>query len=130
MVDRGLPLCVGSEAELERLAEALDATQESRGGLILLTGDARSGRRASVELDLPGAELSRAVGLGGRDRPAASNAERARVSVTRAIRSASEAIEDHHEELGSHLTASVEPGHAPAAGDEVAWRVERSIQAS
>jgi tetratricopeptide (TPR) repeat protein len=96
--------------------------------------DPERAERASAELDLLGAELSRAVGLGGRDRRAASNAERARVSVTRAIRSAIEAIEDHHEELGSHLAASVRTGthcrYAPAAGDEVAWRIERSSQAS
>jgi hypothetical protein len=96
--------------------------------------DPERAERASAELDLLGAELSRAVGLGGRNRRAASNAERARVSVTRAIRSAIEAIEDHHQELGSHLTASVRTGthcrYAPAAGDEVAWRVERSSQAS
>jgi predicted ATPase len=44
MVDRGLPLCVGREAELERLEEALAAAAESRGGLMLLTGDAGIGK--------------------------------------------------------------------------------------
>jgi hypothetical protein len=34
------------------------------------------------------AELARAVGLGGRDRRAASHAERARLNATRAIRAA------------------------------------------
>jgi tetratricopeptide (TPR) repeat protein len=89
--------------------------------------DPERAERAGAELESLTAELSRAVGLGGRDRRAASNAERARVSVTRAIRSAIEAIAEQHGGLGRHLTASVRTGthcrYAPVAGDEVAWRV-------
>jgi tetratricopeptide (TPR) repeat protein len=92
--------------------------------------DAERERRASAELEFVTAELSRAVGLGGRSRRAASNAERARVSVTRAIRSAIAAIAEQDAELGRHLEDSVRTGthcrYAPAAGDEVAWRVSRS----
>ena len=88
--------------------------------------DPERAERASGELDFLTGELSRAVGLGGRDRRAASSAERARVSVTRAIRSAIEAIEEQHPELGGHLSASVRTGaycrYAPAAGQEVSWR--------
>jgi predicted ATPase len=47
MVDRGLPLCVGRETELERLEEALATTAESRSGLMLLTGDAGCVERSS-----------------------------------------------------------------------------------
>ena len=43
---------------------------------------------ARAERDFLVAELTRAVGLGGRDRRAASHAERARLNVTRAIRAA------------------------------------------
>jgi tetratricopeptide (TPR) repeat protein len=85
--------------------------------------------RASAELEFVSSELSRAVGLGGRDRRAASAAERARVSVTRAIRSAIASVEAEHAELGAHLAAAVRTGthcrYAPEAGAEVAWRVER-----
>jgi hypothetical protein len=68
------------------------------------------------------------VGLGGRDRRAASDLERARVSVTRTLRSAIASVREQHPELGAHLAASVRTGtycrYAPAACDEVAWRVE------
>ena len=42
-------------------------------------------------------EMARAVGLGGRDRRAGSAAERARLNVTRAIKSALQKISEHNE---------------------------------
>jgi hypothetical protein len=50
------------------------------------------------------------VGLGGRDRRAASSAERARVNVTRAIRAALGRIAEHSPALGRHLEATVRTG--------------------
>ena len=44
--------------------------------------------QAREEMNFLVRELARAVGLGGRDRRAASHAERARLNVTRAIRAA------------------------------------------
>ena len=44
------------------------------------------GERAHVEMDALLRELRRAVGLGGRDRPTGSDAERARVNVVRSLR--------------------------------------------
>ncbi len=55
-------------------------------------------------------ELSRAVGLGGRTRRFADEAERARVNVTRAIRSAIRKIETQAPELGAHLDRCVTTG--------------------
>jgi tetratricopeptide (TPR) repeat protein len=55
-------------------------------------------------------ELSRAVGLGGRDRRSASAAERARASVTRAIRQAIARIAEHHPALGTHLDHTIRTG--------------------
>lgn len=55
-------------------------------------------------------ELSRAVGLGGRARHAASTTERARSSVTRTIRYAIVRIADHHPRLGEHLRQAVATG--------------------
>jgi hypothetical protein len=49
---------------------------------------------AAAERDFLVDELARAVGLGGRDRRAASHAERARLNVTRAIRAASPDLYD------------------------------------
>jgi pimeloyl-ACP methyl ester carboxylesterase len=66
--------------------------------------------RAEGELDALTRELARAVGLGGRDRRAASDSERARMSVTKAVRSAVRRLEDQHPELGRHLSLAVHTG--------------------
>jgi pimeloyl-ACP methyl ester carboxylesterase len=62
------------------------------------------------EIETLGRELSRAVGLGGRDRRAASASERARVNVTRAIKVALERIAEHNAGLASLLTSSIRTG--------------------
>ena len=56
------------------------------------------------------ARLARAVGLGGRDRPTASAAERARQSVGRAVRKAVRQIAAALPELGAHLERTVSTG--------------------
>jgi tetratricopeptide (TPR) repeat protein len=77
------------------------------------------------ERDFLARELAAAVGLGGRDRIAASNAERARVNVTRAIRSALDRIQEHSPPLGRHLAATVRTGsfcsYQPDALSTVSW---------
>ena len=55
-------------------------------------------------------ELSRAVGLSGRARRAGSASERARVSVTRAIRHALNRIRQHDPPLGEHLDRAIRTG--------------------
>lgn len=55
-------------------------------------------------------ELSAAVGIGGRGRPALDPAERARKAVTGRIRDAIGRIEAVHGELGRHLRRSVRTG--------------------
>lgn len=65
---------------------------------------------AREEIDLLTSELARAVGLGGRDRRAASHAERARLNVTRAIRAAMRNIERVNPALGQHLAATIRTG--------------------
>ncbi|HEY6958016.1 MAG TPA: response regulator [Candidatus Limnocylindria bacterium] len=55
-------------------------------------------------------ELAGAVGLGGRDRKAASDAERARVNVTRAIKAVLERIADHSPALATHFDAALHTG--------------------
>jgi hypothetical protein len=62
------------------------------------------------EIDALTGELARAAGLGGRDRRLPSPAERARVSVTKAIRGAIKAIARHHPALGEHLRVSIRTG--------------------
>jgi tetratricopeptide (TPR) repeat protein len=66
--------------------------------------------QAQAEREFLVRELSRAVGLGGRDRRAGSAAERARVSVTRAVRQAMARIRAHHVPLADHLECVVRTG--------------------
>jgi hypothetical protein len=66
--------------------------------------------QADAERDFLLRELSRAVGLGGRDRRAASASERARAAATRAIRKAITRIREHHPELGEHLDHAIRTG--------------------
>lgn len=54
--------------------------------------------------------LASAVGLGGRDRRAASDTERARVSVTRAIKSALQRIAEHSPPLDQHFQTTIRTG--------------------
>ena len=72
-------------------------------------------------------ELAAAMGMGGRDRPAASSAERARVSVTRAIRSTLTRIAAQNPELGAHLEATIRTGtfcsYTPDPRAPIAWRL-------
>jgi tetratricopeptide (TPR) repeat protein len=93
--------------------------------------DADPARIESVraEMEQLANQLSAAVGLGGRARRSGSAAERARQSVTKAIRAAMRRIADASQPLGDHLERSVRTGiscvfdpdpHAP-----VRWRVER-----
>jgi class 3 adenylate cyclase/tetratricopeptide (TPR) repeat protein len=86
--------------------------------------------RAAVtqaEIDALAEELSRAVGLGGRDRKAASVAERARVNATKAIRGAIKKIAEQHPSLGHHLDASVRTGtfcsYEPDPSRQLTWKL-------
>ncbi|HJQ48394.1 MAG TPA: AAA family ATPase [Amycolatopsis sp.] len=63
-----------------------------------------------VERDFLIRELAAATGLGGRPRRLGSDAERARVNVTRAIRTAIRRIANQAPELGATLDASVRTG--------------------
>jgi hypothetical protein len=106
----------------ERIAE-LEADLEQAEGF----NDPERAARAREELDFIARELAAAVGLGGRDRKAASQAERARVNVTRAIKGALDRIAEHDERLGGRLKASIHTGafcrYDPPPGQEVAWEV-------
>jgi tetratricopeptide (TPR) repeat protein len=75
-------------------------------------GDARRVEQARVERDFLAREIARAVGLGGRDRRASSDSERARAGVTRAIRSAMARIREHHAPLADHLERAIRTGTA------------------
>ena len=72
--------------------------------------DMERAARAREELDFIASELSAAVGLGGRDRKAASDAERARVNVTKRIKTAIDKISEGAPDLGRHLAATIKTG--------------------
>jgi tetratricopeptide (TPR) repeat protein len=93
------------DAYRRRLADIEDDIEQARA-----LGDAERAAQADTERDFLVRELSRAVGLGGRDRRAASASERARVGVTRAIRKAIARLGEHHPQLGEHLARTIRTG--------------------
>jgi len=66
---------------------------------------------AQQEIEALTGELSTSLGLGGRSRRFASNAERARVAVSKRIKAAIAQIRDLNPDLGRHLAASVATGN-------------------
>jgi tetratricopeptide (TPR) repeat protein len=90
--------------------------------------DPERAARAREEMAFIARELSSAVGLGGRDRRAASNAERARVNVTRAVRGAIRRIAAEDGSLGRELETTVHTGYfcryEPDPRRPVAWQVD------
>jgi pimeloyl-ACP methyl ester carboxylesterase len=74
-------------------------------------------------------ELAGATGLGGRDRRTGTAGERARLNVTRAIRSAIARVAEHDGALGEHLSTCVHTGrvcvYRPDRRAPVAWTVGR-----
>ncbi|MEO5767008.1 MAG: transcriptional regulator, partial [Polyangia bacterium] len=74
-------------------------------------GDAARAGRAREEIEFLGAELGRAVGLGGRARRAGSAAERARSAVQRRIKNALARIADAAPDLAAVLGRTVKTGN-------------------
>ena len=87
---------------LAEIEEDLDDAQSKH--------DVARAAQSETERDFLVRELSRAVGLGGRDRRSASASERARASVTRAIRQAMSRITEHDQPLGEHLDHAIRTG--------------------
>jgi tetratricopeptide (TPR) repeat protein len=103
-----------------RLAEIEDDIEEAR-----LLADSERAAQGQAERAFLARELARAVGLGGRDRRAGSSAERARASVTRAVRHAMTRIAQHHPALGDHLSHAIRTGtycrYVPDPRVRTAW---------
>jgi hypothetical protein len=89
-------------ARVRQLDEALDEALDTRDD------DARA--RLEAERDSIARELSRAVGLGGRSRRVASDAERARVNVQRRLSDAVRRIAVINTEIAKHLKESIVTG--------------------
>jgi hypothetical protein len=88
-----------------RLAELREELQAAKA-----LGRIDQAEATEREIDALMAELAHASGLGGRDRRAASAAERARQSVSRAIKLSVDKITGHLPELGHHLALSIKTG--------------------
>ncbi len=73
------------------------------------------------------AELTRAVGLGGRARTVGGTSERARTSVARSLRYALRRLGESHADLGSHLDRTVRTGtycvYEPDPLSPVLWKL-------
>ena len=74
-------------------------------------GKVERAERAEAEIDALTRELSRAVGLGGRDRRAASASERARQTVAKTIRSVLNRIAESDATLGGSSVAMYQDRH-------------------
>ena len=88
---------------LSELREELDEAKE--------LGEAERAELVEQEIDALSRELSRAVGLGGRNRRAASASERARQSVTKALKAVVERIAQSDARLGDILSRCIRTGN-------------------
>jgi hypothetical protein len=105
-MDAGVMLdAQAKEGYRRRLAEIDEDIEEAEEA-----GDEERAIQAGNERDFLIRELARAVGLGGRDRRAGSASERARASVTRAVRQAMNRIDEYHPALGEHLSRAIRTG--------------------
>ena len=106
-----------------RVAELQEEIDEAEG-----FNDPERAARAREELAFVARELAAAVGLRGRDRKTGSDAERARVNVTRAIRTALKRVSDHDPVLGRRLGADIRTGtfcvYEPPPGEQPVWDLE------
>ena len=97
----------------------------------LEAGALERAERLQDEHDALVVQLASAFGLGGRSRTAASAAERARLNVTRAVRSAITRITEALPEPGAVLDRRVRTGlycaFEPAGDDPVRWIVQSAL---
>jgi hypothetical protein len=91
-------------------------------------GNERRAEEIQAEIDALVAELARAMGLSGRDRRAASAAEKARLNVTRALRTAIGRAGQALPRLGEHLDQYVQTGafrsYHPATDAGITWTID------
>ncbi len=89
-------------------------------------GNVERAERAEQEADALTSELSRAVGLGGRDRRAGSASERARQSITKSIKLVVERIAQSDAALGDIFSRCIRTGvfcaYQPDPAFPIAWQ--------
>jgi tetratricopeptide (TPR) repeat protein len=108
---------------LSELREELEAAKE--------LGNVERAERAEKEIDALTRELSRAVGLGGRNRRAASASERARQTITKSIKSVLERIAQSDDALADLLSRCIKTGtfcsYQPDPDFSIAWEFASPI---
>jgi len=109
-----------------RLSELREQLEEAKE-----LGNVERAEMAEQEIDVLTSELSRAVGLGGRDRRAASASERARQSISKTIRSVLEKIAQSDAALGDILSRCIKTGtfccYQPDPVWPIAWECDTTI---
>jgi uncharacterized membrane protein len=106
-----------------RLSELREELEEAKE-----LGNVERGEKAEHEIDALTAELSRAVGLGGRNRRAASASERARQSIAKTIKAVVERIAQSDARLGGIFSRCIKTGnfcsYQPDPNFPIAWEFE------
>ena len=122
--DAGSPLDTQAKVAYRRRLEDLRAELSEAESF----NDTERIARAREEMEFLAGELAGAVGLGGRDRKAASNAERARVAVTKAVRATLKRIGEMDPEVGAELATTIRTGtfccYEPDRRRPVTWQVD------
>ena len=111
---------VAYRRRLSKLREELGEAKE--------VGNVELAEQAEQEIDALTSELSRAVGLGGRNRRAGSASERARQSISKTIKSVVERIAQSDARLGDILSRGIKTGnfcsYQPDPDFKIAWEFE------
>lgn len=146
LVDRVEGVGVDGDVDRRRLGDAgevLDSTardayrrriEQLRAACdeALAVGDLDGAEAHQGEIDQLVAQLAAAFGLGGRERRTSSTVEKARLNVTRALRTAIRRVEEVLPEAGALLDRAVRTGtycaYEPAAGDR-RWIVQSGVNA-
>jgi hypothetical protein len=111
---------VAYKRRLSELREELEVAKE--------VGNVDRAEHAEQEIDALTSELSRAVGLGGRSRRAASASERARQSILKTIKSVVERIAQSDPRLGDIFSRCIKTGnfcsYQPDPDFPIAWEFD------
>jgi tetratricopeptide (TPR) repeat protein len=109
-----------------RLSELREELEEAKE-----LGNVERAEHAEKEIDALTSELSRAVGLGGRDRRAASASERARQSISKTMKSVMERISQSDASLGDIFSRCIKTGvfcsYQPDPDFPIAWEFAATI---
>lgn len=120
--DAGPVLDVRARADYRRRQGELRAELEEAERF----NDGGRAERIRNEIEFLSAELSAAVGIGGRDRKVAAHAERTRQTVSKSIHAMLEKIRLKDPSLGHHLGACIKTGYScaylPEPDRKILWR--------